>query len=327
MARDWNGLDLVDEFSALLGDTTSTFEARVLKWMNDIQMDVLTRHNWPYMVVKGKKLATASQEEQDLNIAAPGAPTVAAAAGGSLEDGSTYNVYITYVMGSNSYETPAGTVSADVAPTGANLTISVSDIPTSSETLVTARKVYLQKDSGSILFYSTISDNTTTTASITADATSTIEAPDFIGIKEVYGNPFIETSSQLQFRDIDQLRLLFMGSWTTGTPDLWSQINDNKIVMYPVPSSAIEFSYYYTRLPYPIYNDVDSQPTLPVYMKPVLKAGVIAMGYEYRDRSGQENKRQLYESLLSEFITRHGANKDVHQRVRDVVGDSDGFEV
>jgi len=326
MARDWNGLDLVDEFSALLGDTSSTFETRVLKWMNDIQMDILSRHNWDFLKAKGKKLLTTSQEEQNINITKPGAPTVAASSGGSLVDGSTYNVYVTFVQSSNEYETPAGTISASVSPTGANLTISVSDIPVSTETLVTSRKLYLQKDSGSILFSQEISDNTTTTASITADSSSNIEAPDFVAILKVLGNPFIETSSQLEFRDIDQLRLLFQGAWSTGTPEFWSRINDHKLALFPIPSDAVDLSYYYIKMPYYIYNDVDSQPLLPIYLKPVLKAGVIAMGFEYRDRQGQDGKRSTYESLLATYISRFGTSKSVRHRVRDVVGDADGWE-
>ena len=86
---------------------------------------------------------------------------------------------VTFVEGVADIESEAGSASSNVTATSANKTITVTNIPTSSDPLVTARNVYLVKDSGEPLFYSTISDNTTTTASITADSTSTIEAPDY----------------------------------------------------------------------------------------------------------------------------------------------------
>lgn len=327
MSRSWNGADLVSEFSALLGDTSTAFQSRVLGWINDIQMDILTRHDWNFLKVKGQKVLTASSEEQNLFIASPGAPAVATSTGGSLTDGSTYNVYITFFEGSTGHETLAGTASADASPSGSDLQIDVSSIPISPEPLVTARRVYLQKDSGEVYFQSEISDNTTTTATISSDTTSTIEPPDYIGIRKTDGNPFIESSSQLRYRDIDQLRLLFEGTWATGTPEFWSPLSESKVLLYPSPSSAFTLSFYYLKLPKRIFNSSTSQPDMPIYLKQTLKSGVIAMGYEYRDRDGQENKRGVYERNLSEAISNFGSQKRVAARVRDVVGSADGFEV
>lgn len=327
MSRSYNGLDLETEFSELLGDTSTSFKSRVTGWINDIHLDMMSRHDWNFLKVKGTKLLVASQEEQQLNVPEPGAATVALAAGGTLTDGSTYNVYITFVESSTGYETRAGTVSADITTTTGNQTIDVTAIPVSTEGLVTSRKVYLQKDGGDILFHQEIADNVTTIATITADTASLIEAPDYIGIRRIDGNPFIESSSQLQYRDIDQLRLLFQGTFSTGTPDLWSPLSESKILLYPLAASALILSFYYIKLPPRIYASADSQPFAPIYLKQVLKAGVIAMGYEYRDRDGQQEKRLNYETLLSNAISDVGSPKRVAARVRDVVGGSDGFEI
>lgn len=326
MSRSWNGYDLVNEFSALLGDTGTAFKARVLGWLNDIVEDISASHDWPHLKVKGQKKLTALAENHNLYIAAPGAPSVAIAAGGSLTDGSVYKVYVTFYQSSNGYESTAGTASATATATAVNKTINVTSIPTSTEPLVTSRRIYLQKDSGEIYYYSEIADNTTTTATITAEVSSTIEPPDIVGIEKVIGDPWLETSSQLEYRDLDQLRLLFMGSWESGTPSYWAGIGNNQITLYPTPSSAMTLSYYYKRRPAKLYNSTDSQPDLPLNLKSVLRAGVIAYGFEYRDRNGQESKRSNYEMLLREAISEQGSDKRRQLRVRDVVGDSDGWE-
>jgi hypothetical protein len=328
MSRSWNGQDLVDELSALLGDTSSTFQAKVLGWLNDTIFDVSTRHEWPFHLVKGKKKLTSGQETHSLDVAAPGAPTVAAAAGGSLTADTAYKVLVTFVQ-DNGVESIAGTASALVTPSGANLTISVSAIPVSTESLVTKRNVYLKKGSGAYYYYSTINDNSTTTLNITTDTSSTIEPPDYASFRRLKGNPFFESapSCYLSYKDIDQLRLLVQGSWSSGDPEYFSVINFSSVTLYPIPNSTLDLSFNYYRNPFRLYDSEDSQPDLPIYLKPVLKAGVIALGYEYRDRDGQERKRQSYEALLSDAISRYGRVGNLSYAVRDVYGNHDGYEV
>lgn len=321
----WNGLDLQTELSDILGDTSTAFKANILKWINDIQNDVCTRFTWPFLRQKGKKVLTASSEQQSLIIGPPTAPTVALAAGGSLVAASVYSVIVTFYEGVADIESQAGTASSDVTATAANGTISVTAIPTSSDPLVTARKIYLVKDSGEPLFVSTISDNTTTTTTITADTTSTIEAPDYSYFNKLSGNPFFESTGRfLEFQTIDQLRLMYQGTWSSGTPYAWSDIEQNSILLYPMPSSALTISFYYFKMPKRIFAESTSAPDIPVWLKPVLKAGVIAMGYEYRDRSGAQIKLGNYQSLFNDYVSKQGANKKIATRVRDVVGDSDG---
>lgn len=327
MSTSWDGLALQTEFSTLLGDTSTAFKAKVLEWMNEIQLDITSRHDWPFTRRKGKKILTADEENHSLYPAAPGAPTVVASTGGSLTADSAYKVLVTYYEGVSGYETVAGTASSSVTPTGTDLTISVSAIPVSDESLVTARKVYISVASGNYLYYSTISDNTTTTLSITADSSSTIEPPDYTLIKKMYGYPFLETSSQLVYRDLDQLRLLFQGSWSSGTPNFWTWFSHDAITVYPVPSSDTTISFYYYIMPQRLYAEATNQPFVPPWLKPVLRAGVIARGYEFRDRDGQQGKLNNYEEMLKLLISRDSAPMTAPQRVRDVEGNSDGWEI
>jgi hypothetical protein len=306
----WNGSSLVTELSALLGDTSTAFQARVLGWANDVIFDIGTRYDWSYFKTKGKKKLTASQEVQPLEITAPSAPSVAIAAGGSLTVDTSYYVLITFAQ-DNGVESLAGTASAVVTTSTGNLTINVTSIPVSTESLVTSRKVYLKKGSANYYLY------------------STIEPPDYESIRKISGGLFFESSPQsyLRARDIDQLRLFAQGQFETNNPEFFAPIGASSVIMYPLPTSGLEVSFYYYRNPKRLYNVSTSQPDLPVSLKQVLKAGVIAMGYEYRDRDGQETKRQNYELLLSDAFTRLGKGHEIEYVIRDVYGNSEGFEV
>lgn len=326
MSSSWNGLDLQTELSGHLGDTSTSFKTRVLGWMNDIIVDISSRHSWSFQLKKGKKTLTALAEEQSLLTPSPSAPSVVIAAGGSLTENSVYRVGVTFVD-SNDAETKLGSASSSVTATAINKTITVTSIPTSSEVLVTKRKIYLQKDGGNWYFHSEIADNTTTSTSITSETTSLIEAPDYSPIRIISGNPFIETSAQLEYRSIDQLRLLFQGSFSSGTPSYWSDLGHERVLLYPTPSSAMVLSYYYFKMPARIYASVDSQPDLPSYLKSAFRAGVIARGYEYRDRAGQESRLLNYEQALVRAIQDSGAPAKIAYRVRDVVGTSQGWEI
>lgn len=331
MSRDFNGYALQDELAARLGDTSTTFKARVLKWINDIQLDICSRHDWYFLRQKGKKVLTASQEYQPLELARPTAPTVAIAAGGSLTDTSVYNVVVTFVEGISGVESIAGVASADVTATAVNKTITVTDIPVSGDPLVTARKLYLITDDSEPLFYSTISDNTTTTASITSEPTSTIEAPDYSYITKLDGNAFIEGSRQLLFKSPDELRLLFPGTWGDGTPNYWAVLGDDsygrkQVILYPRPSSASTLSYYYYKTPERVYAETTSRIAIPPFLREVLKNGVIWRGLDYSDRDGSVGQFNLYESSLKMAISRMGTPVKVATRVRDVIGDANGFQ-
>lgn len=327
MARKWNGLALQTEFSELLSDTSTTFKARVSDWINDILEEVTDSFDWPQMRVSGNKILTALGEEQDLFLTPPGAPTLAALAGGALTDGSSYKVLATYLQGVSGVESKAGTESAANIPTGANLSITVSAIPVSTNTLVTARKIYLQKDSGDWLLYSTIADNTTVTTTIIANATSTArQPPEDHMIRKIHGDPFL-TSSQLTEKGLDQLRLLFQGTWGSGSPLNYGMISNTRILLYPPPSSALTLKFnYYRRIPH-VYPTADSIPEFPSWIKPALYLGVKWKGREYRERSERMQDFEAYWSKTKELFSTYGKPRQGRSRVRDVVGTIDGYEI
>jgi hypothetical protein len=329
MSRQWNGEALVNELSSLLGDTSAIYKTRVLGWLNDTIFDISSRHDWGHHLVKGKKLLALGEEIHSLEIAPPVCAKVALTIGGNLSPQGAYSVLFTFVQ-DNNIETVAGASSSTITATDDNKTISITEIPTSDESLVTKRNVYLKKDDGKFYFHSQIADNFTTTYTITTETSSVIEPPDYEAIRRLKGSPFFEDgvrSNYLEYRDIDQLRKLAQGVWAKGNPEYFSPIESNSITVYPVPSVDMEVSFNYYRTPFRLYNISSSQPDLPIYLKPALKAGVIALGYEYRDRAGQELKRANYENALVDAINRGGRVANIEYVVRDVYGNFNGIEV
>jgi hypothetical protein len=328
MSRSWNGEALVNELSALLGDSSTVFKTRVLGWLNDTIFDMSSRHDWGHHLTKGKKYLSTGSELHSLEIAYPAAPNVALTAGGALTAGSTYSFLVTYLQ-DNGVESALGVLSNKLTTTAEFLSIKLTGIPTSAESLVTKRNIYMSVDDGAYYFHSQIADNFETDLIISTNAGSLIEPPDYAAIRRLNGSPFFESSpsNYLQYRDIDQLRQLIQGKWSLGSPEYFSPIESNTIATYPLPSSDFELSFNYYRNPFRLYFSKSSQPDLPVYLKPALKAGVIALGYEYRDRAGQEFKKANYENALVDAINRGGRVANIEYVVRDVYGTPNGFEV
>jgi hypothetical protein len=328
----WNGKDFIDDLSTKLGDTSNSFKSKVLEWTNEGLKDITSRHNWAFSRVLGKKVLTASQATQDISLGQPTVVSVAAASGGSLTADSAYKVLVTYYEGVAEVESIGGVASASVTPTGANLTIDVTSIPVSGDPLVTARKVYLSLAGGNYYLYSTISDNTSTTLSITADVTvagvrDVLRAPRSHAIRSLDGNPFLSGTRTLRYIPLTQIIDSTWATNTSGTPDYWSDEQEEKLYLYPKPSSALTLSYYYYKIPTEVTYSLVSFFDVPEWLRPDLDRFVTWKGYEYRDRNGQESKINNFEQMLDKTISKKGAQKKVPRRVQDVVGDSDGYPI
>ena len=327
MSRDWNGLALQSDFANELGDTSAAFKTRVSLWINDVQNEICSFHDWDFLKKKGKK-RLSNVESQSLYIDAPAtAPTlVLGGAGGSLTDTTSYSVCITFIESDSGLESNPGP-SAAITTAAPALQINLSAIPVSLDTLVTGRNIYLKNATGSFYLAATISDNTSTTLTISANTTRIVQPPDYSMISKVSGYLFLEgTSWQLKHYPMDQLRMIFMGKWVTSQPQYWSSLGGDRVAVYPIPTDGTILSFYYFKMPNYIYPEELSIPEIPVWLKPALRAGVIARGYDYRERDGAERKRNDYLSLVQALITNMGEGKHSRMRVRDVNGDTDGFE-
>lgn len=111
-------------------------------------------------------------------IVAPGAPTLAEAAGGSLDSTGVYGYRVTLY---NEWGETDGGTTASITLTGTNRTVSLSSIPTTTDTNVVGRRIYRTEGGGSVYFYVTqIADRSTTTTYTDALADTSL-GPEIIG--------------------------------------------------------------------------------------------------------------------------------------------------
>ena len=326
MSGNWNGLDLQSDFAQTLTDTSTSFKARVLTWMNDIQDDICARHAWGFLKKTGTKTLSASTELQNFYIDDPSTAAVAAlSASGSLTLASTYTFKVTFYRSTDDYESKPSSASNTITTTAGFLTVDLTAVPVSAETTVTSRKIYVSKDSGDYILAGTISDNSTTIFPYSSNSSSTVEPPDYHSIKSIIGNPYLTTTSkQLMYRTEDDLRMIFPGSWSTGTPEFWAPRSHDSALFYPVPSGSTTLKFTYAKIPNRIYAEASSQPEIPIYLKGVFEKGVLWKGYQFRERPLAVQYLQLYESELANAISRSARGRVGASRVRDVVGTCNG---
>lgn len=301
--------------------------------INDGFWDMSTRHDFPHLQFKGKKLLATSNEEQNFEYTAPSAPTVVIANGGSLVENTNYKGLVTFVD-SNGYESFAGTATGAVTGTAANKTISWSSIPTSDESLVTARRLYVSKDDngggtyGKYFFDQEIADNTTTTATTTSEPdTNGAEPPDFNMIRKIEGNLFLESKNrEIFYKPIEELRSLFPKTWEEGPPRWCSYAGNERFWLYPKPNNdAQSVSFYYYRHPKRGHYLTTSIPEFDIGAKEVIRSYVRWRGHDFKDRDGQIEKKNIYIETFSDYVSRNFGSNRVQSQVRDVIGDSDGW--
>lgn len=343
MASTWQGENLRNRFAEKLGDTSTAFKARTLEWINDVQEDICGAYNWPFLRFKMKKLVAVGTVELDLSPEIPAAPSVAIAAGGSLTDASVYDFKCTFVLfdesgkEENSIESEPSPASGTVTASGANLQANLTAIPvmggsTSVKPVTIWRRIYMRKTTGSTVgifaLVATIQDNTTTTLSVTANTSSTIEPPEYSMISVLSDDdPFIELSGRvLSQTTVDRIKS-YDPSGSSGTPQDYARLGRERIVLYPAPSSAFTLSYYVYKRPARVFAEADRAIHMPPEMKAVLEAGVSWKGAEYRDRDGMMGKYELYEAMRLKAVSNFKRVNGKFGQVRDVEGDWCGREI
>lgn len=163
LLKDTGGGDFTVELKASLN--TSAFgmftEAGKEQASNNRKLFFLNGVN-PVQVLSGDSATTT--DIGATGVTAPTAPTVAlaGAGAGNLDTGVVYTYKITFINANG--ETEAGTISADITPTGGDGQVSLTAIPVSPHSSVTSRKIYRTDGGGSTYkLLTTVSDNTTTT--------------------------------------------------------------------------------------------------------------------------------------------------------------------
>lgn len=350
MSRKWNGKALVDELATRLWDVSSANRERIITWINEIQDDIVSDMPIDYYKFKLKKHMPLGQEIIEMSPTTPTPPTVALASGGNLVEAYVYKVLVTFVIWDEDLkdfiESEAGGESAEITGTSGNGTIDISAIPVMAGTALLDpnniyRKIYLmtKTDASGADFsepfeVSTIADNTTTTLSIVNPSTSTISPPSDSEIDQIANdNPWNQGNGKyLERQDMDDIRRYNPAGSTSATPSYYDYVGTHKIKLYPkLASGATEsqrtFSYFVHRRPHEVFYTTDRAIDMPIVFKKALVEGVLWKGYEFRDRDGHVSKLNNYMNFKKEALNKTRRLKNRPSTVRDVVGDTHGYEV
>jgi hypothetical protein len=308
MSSTWNGSALQIRYAQKYGFSDSTSYIRVLEWMNDIQNDIQASHAWPFLKFKMKKQVTSSDHEIDISPQIPSAPVIALAAGGTITADSVCYVKTTFVIFDesgkeiNSLESEPSSASNAITVSAGNLSLSVTGISTYSgvstvKPITIHRRIYLKIGTAAYFLSATLTDNTTTIATLSTVPTSVVEPPEYSLVSCMSGeDPLIEGSGITIYENKLDTILKFDPNFTsTGTPQYYARVTPTKILLYPRPSSTYTISYWVYRIPSRIFADADRPIQLYHALKEVLDAGVTWKFYEYKDSDGQESKKLNYE--------------------------------
>lgn len=308
----WNGLSLQTKYVRKYGFRDDTAKARILVWINDIQKDIASSHKWPFLRFKMKKQVVLSDQEISIAPQIPSKPIVALAADGALLDATIYRVKVTFVLFDesgrelDSLESEPSDPSIAVTTTTGNQALSITGIDlydgvSTVKPITIHRRIYLKEAAGPYYLATTIEDNTTTIASIAAVTSSIIEPPEYALVSCMSGDPIIEGSGNfLSENSLDEILKYDPGLTSTGTPYYYARVTDDKIMLYPRPSSTYTLSYWVYRIPSRIFADTDRPIQLQAALEEVLEAGVTWKGYEDKDQDGQESKRDNYRRIRDE---------------------------
>lgn len=349
MARQWTQASIIDQAGKLTWDTSTGYRATLIEFANAIQDDIASKLPQSFFKFRLKKLLPVTQSVCDLNIQVPSTPTVAIASGGSLTDGSSYKVYVTFVIYDpdlRTYmESEPSTASAAVTGTAVNKTINITGLDTmDGDTSVTPATIYRniyvselasgETSYGEPFYYATISDNTTTSTTVTAEPSSTVTPPSY---SEVYSMsedaPFFnESSVVLKKQSMNEVRKSSVQNNTATSPYIYDLIGVDRILLYPQLSSTATtaqrtISYHVYRRPHEFFYSTDRNVDLPIIFREALLQGIVYRAYFQRDRDGKVTEFQKYEAARDEAIRRVTRNFGEPTSVVDTLGDTDGWSI
>jgi hypothetical protein len=258
MSSTWTGSALRTRYAQKYGYTDTTNLARVLEWMNEIQDDMCSEFDWSFLKMKMKRSVVAGEQEIDISPQVPTAPILVLLAGGSLTADSAVYVKVTFVLFDESgkefasIESEPSIASNTVTPITGSLSLTIIGIDTfdgstSVQPARIHRRLYLKQGSGDFVLAKTLTDNVTTTTTITANPTSLIEPPEHSMIECMSGeDPVIELSGRTLYESkLDDILKYDPNLTATGVPQYYARTAKNKIFLYPKPSGSLAADFVY----------------------------------------------------------------------------------
>lgn len=311
MSSVWNGSALQDKYVRKYGFRDDAAKARVLVWINNIQKDIASSHKWPFLRFKMKKQVVLGDQEISIAPQIPSTPSLALAAGGTLTDATVFKVKVTFVLFDESGREVDSlesepSLAGSITTTTGNQTIDLTNIDlydgvSTVKPVTIHRRIYLKSGTNPYYLATTLEDNTTTIASLSTVTDSVIEPPEYALVSCLSGDPIIEGSGNfLSENSLDEILKYDPGLTSTGTPYYYARVTDDKIMLYPRPSSTYTLSYWVYRIPSRIFADTDRPIQLQAALEEVLEAGVVWKGYEDKDQDGQESKKENYKRIRDE---------------------------
>ena len=131
---------------------------------------------------------------------------------------------------------------------------------------------------------------------------------------------------------MDDLRRYNPSGSSSGTPSYFDYVGTDRIKLYPKLSSGATdaqrtFTFFVFRRPHEVFYTVDRKLDMPITFKKALIEGVLWKGYEFRDRDGHVSKLNNYMNFKKEALNKIRRLKNRPSVVRDVNGDTFGYEV
>lgn len=334
MASNWTGSALVSDFGTKHSLTNTAGNALILEWINEGQLEICAAHDWPFLKTRIKKTIVANEKESDLDIEIPDAPSVAVSASGagSLTAAATYAVKVTFRLFDQtgreyrSVESLPSPASSTVTATNATDQIDITSIPTYTDAdseypTTIKREIYVSKNGGDFLYDQTIADNTTTTATILSETSSTIEPPYGDGNVDKIANEIMNLSDNgisVQELSLNKIKEIDPNEDASGTPTHYARVTERTVRFWPIPDATRTVFYHIFKRPQRIFNDSSRVIQMPNTFRNILDAYVTWKAYEYRDRQGQETKLQNFEELLRRAIQRKAEAGGAAKSLREV---------
>lgn len=347
MSRSWNHKVIIANLGIELWGLNPAY---IIRWINEIQDDLAGAIPVDFFKFKMKKLLPTGQLYVGLSPTIPSAPTTALSVGGNLTEGMEYKVYVTYKIfnadGSDTYiESEPSLAGTLRTATAANKTIDLTalDLYPGEASISPAniyRNIYVSKkaaadsEHGEPFFLAEITDNTTLIYSVTDEPTSTITPPSSTEVDQISSDhlAFSTGNRFLERIDSNKLKRANPNQDSSGRPYAFDFEGLDKIYLSSELSATATTSertltYTVFRRPHESFNDSSIKIDLPIQARAALMAGVIWKGWEFTDRNGWVSKENLYQKKKNELLSKITRQRGAPSAVRDVNGDTDGYEI